>query len=170
MKFQQQKAEVDPLANQLRMGRSALLAVMVLTLANLVLLLTDTGYYMLFSASVPYYLTILGIDIGYSTFFTIWNVYTYIALGISAIILLLYLVCWLQSKSHPGWLTAGLVLFVLDTLCLLGMTVFLFGNVTESIMDYLMHALVLYELTVGVIAAKKTAKLDKKKESLAQYD
>lgn len=154
----QQKSETDPLENQLRMGQSALLSVVILTLVNLILYLLDSGYYMLFSASVPYYVTVLGTEMGYAVYYSIWNPYTYIGLGISAVILLLYLLCWLQSRHKPRWLTVGLVLFVLDTLCLVGMTVFLFDSAAESIMDYILHALILYELTKGVIAVKKMDK------------
>lgn len=157
----QQKTEIDSIENHLRMGRSALASVMVLTLLNLVLYLSDSGYYMLFSASVPYYLTVLGTEMGYAVYYSLWNPYTYLALGISAVILLIFLLCWLQSKKNPRWLTAALVLFILDTLCLVGFTVFLFGNIAESIMDYIIHALVLYELSMGAAAAGKQKKQEK---------
>ena len=46
--------------NLIRTGRTALIGVVILTVLNLVLLLTDSDRYLLFSISVPYFLTVLG--------------------------------------------------------------------------------------------------------------
>ena len=139
---------------QVAMGRSTLLVVLCLTAANLLLLISNTNFYLLFSASVPYYLTSLarGFDLAASG--AVNGGYTWAALVFSALVLGLYLLCWLLSKKNPKWLTVSLTLFAMDTICLALLCRFVFGGFTDSIMDFFMHAWVIYELYVGVRAAR----------------
>lgn len=122
-------------------SRHELLVVILLTLVNLVLLALDSGYMLLFSASVPY------IAVAFGLAFEI-PVLLGISIFIAAVTLGLYFLCWLMSKRHSGWLVAALVLFILDTLCLVGFYLLL-GEV-GGILDFVIHAVVLYHLIVGV--------------------
>lgn len=54
-----EKGSQEYYERQVAMGRSTLLVVLCLTAANLLLLISNTNFYLLFSASVPYYLTSL---------------------------------------------------------------------------------------------------------------
>lgn len=130
---------------QVAMGRSTLLVVLCLTAANLLLLISNTNFYLLFSASVPYYLTSLARSFDLAEFGGVNHVYTWMALGVSTLILGLFLVCWLLSRKTPQWLTVGLAL-----LCW-----FIFGGFTDSILDLVMHGWVIYELLVGIRAARR---------------
>ena len=48
----------------------------------------------------------------------------------------------------------SLTLFAVDTICLALLCRFVFGGFTDSIMDFFMHAWVIYELYVGIRAAR----------------
>lgn len=140
---------------QVAMGRSALLVVLCLTVANLLLLLSNTNFYLLFSASVPYYLTIMARGYDLAAFGAVNQTYTWAAVGVSILILGLFFVCWLLSRSTPQWLTVGLVLFVVDSIGLVLMCRFIFGGFTDSLLDLLMHGWVMYEIIIAVRAARR---------------
>lgn len=140
---------------QVAMGRSTLLVVLCLTAANLLLLISNTNFYLLFSASVPYYLTALARGYDLAIYGSVNHGYTWAALAVSAVVLGAYLLCWFLSRNASGWLTVGAVLFVVDTICLAILCRFVFGDFTGSIMDFVMHAWVIYELFVGVRAAHR---------------
>lgn len=154
------KREVTPehLLKQLAGARSSLLLVLVFTVVNLVMLLTDAGRYFLFSASVPYYLTAFGVGMDYGMGYTGIGPMTMVGLGISAATLVLYLLCWLLSKKRPGWLVVALVAFTLDTLALLGLSLAL-DMLTGNIMDFIFHAVLIWELFQGISANKKLKKM-----------
>ena len=95
-------------------GRTSLLMILILTVVNLLFTILDLDQYFLFSASVPYYLTMLGKGMDNGFLDGAWDIngtYTITGLVISAVILAVYLLCWLMSKKKTGWLTAALVLF-----------------------------------------------------------
>ena len=124
-------------------ARSNLLLVVIFTAVNVILPLIGTDTYFLFSASMP--MACLAIatlveDAAFTVFATIT------ALFITA----LYLLCWIFSKKHRGWMVAALVLFVLDTALM-----FAIYDISYMIVDLLIHAWVLYYLITGTAAIKK---------------
>ena len=139
---------------QVSMSRGAILLVLCLTVVNLGLLIAGSNTYLLFAAFAPYYLTIMarGFDLAASG--AVNGGYTWTALVFSALVLGLYLLCWLLSKKNPKWLTVSLTLFAVDTICLALLCRFVFGGFTDRVMDFFMHAWVIYELYVGVRAAR----------------
>ena len=150
------------LENKMRGGRYSLMLVLIFTVVNVAFLLLDFNSYFLFSASLPYYLTAFGK--GFDNAFTngSWDVtgtYTLIALGISVVILGIFLLCWLLSKKRYGWLVAALVLFLLDTLFLAGFTWLLMDNPMENLVDFLFHLWVVWELFQAVRAGRKLSML-----------
>lgn len=102
-----EKGSQEYYERQVAMGRSTLLVVLCLTAANLLLLISNTNFYLLFSASVPYYLTSLARGFDLAEFGGVNHVYTWMALGVSALILGLFLVCWLLSRKTPNGLLWG---------------------------------------------------------------
>ena len=150
-----EKGSQEYYERQVAMGRSTLLVVLCLTVANLLLLISNTNFYLLFSASVPYYLTSLARGFDLAEFGGVNHAYTWMALGVSALILGLFLACWLLSRKTPQWLTVGLVLFVVDTVCLALLCRFIFGGFTDSILDLVMHGWVIDELLVGIRAVRR---------------
>ena len=152
------KTSPEYLLKQVAGARSSLLVVLIFTVVNLAMLLLDSGRYFLFSASVPYYLTAfgMGMDIGLGVDGI--GTFTMVALVISAVILALYLVCWLLSKKRAGWLVVALVAFALDTLALLGFSMAL-EILTENVMDFVFHGWVIVELIQAISANGKLKKL-----------
>lgn len=139
-------------------ARHSLLLVLIFTVINLVMLLADGNSYFLFSASVPYYLTAFGIgmDMGMGTEGI--GVFTTTALVISAVILAVYLVCWLLTKKKPAWYVVSAVLFAVDTVALV-LIALGFDILTDNIMDLVFHAWVIIELFQAVSANKKLKNL-----------
>ncbi len=133
-------------------ARHNLLLLVVFTVINLVLLLTESGSYFLFSASVPYEITFVGAVINYQEFGQIMGTYTYTALVIAAAILGLYVVCWVLAKKKPVWYIVACVLFVLDTLAMVYINLEYLG---DYVIDLVFHVFVLVELFQAVIANKK---------------
>lgn len=155
------------LINRYRSARHNLLSVIIFTLINTVLLATNSGYYFLFSAFVPYMLVDLGMyycglyPAEYYLEFSSGmefadNTLMIICAVIAAVILVLYLLSWIFSKKNRvGWLIFSLVLFVIDTATMLFMVV----DISECIVDILFHAWVIISLIMGIISHFKLKKL-----------
>lgn len=152
-----QKLSPEYLQKQMAGARSALLAVLIFSVVNQAMLLLDTGTYFLFSASVPQFLTSFGMIMDFVAYYRI-GLFTCIALAISVVILGLYLLCWLLSKKHPGWLIAALVFFILDTAFLL-VRGLLMGSLVGNIIDLVFHGWVIFQLSIGISANAKLKNL-----------
>lgn len=136
--------------SRFKSARLDLLIVIVFTVLNIVMLLTGSETMMLFSATVPYYAVFLAhfanLQYGGLEWFVTGS------LILAGIILLVYLLCWIFSKKHRGWLIAALVLFCLDTAA----TVVLYmGDFSSGIMDFVIHGAVIWYLALGVKAGKQ---------------
>ena len=148
-----QKGTREYWENKMRGGRYSLMLVLIFTVVNVAFLLLDFNSYFLFSASLPYYLTAFGKGIDNAFTNGSWDVtgtYTLTALGISVVILGIFLLCWLLSKKRYGWLVAALVLFLL----------------MENLVDFLFHIWVLWELFQAVRAGKKLSMLPENLEGV----
>lgn len=122
-------------------ARANLLAAVILTAVNIVLLLTGSELMLLFSATVPYMAVVFGMLSEVQPFV----VGCFVAAAVS---MAAYLLCWVKSKKSVGWMVAALVLFVLDTLFM----VFIYWLFEDSsgMMDAFIHAVILYYLISGV--------------------
>ena len=139
-------------------GRSNLLLMVALTLVNLVLLALGSDTMMLFSATVPYLLVAVGIISEYQILLIICCI-------LASIPVLLYLICWLLSKKHRGWLTFALVLFALDTAILAA--VYILAREFSGILDLVIHVAVLYYLFLGVRSGRWLKKHPETEEEAA---
>lgn len=136
-------------------ARSNLLFAVIVTLVNIVLIACNSGIYFLFSVYIPYFTALIGAMFHYypdevadliGTEITpdAATVFFVVCLVVAVLLLVPYLLCWIFSKRHHGWMIAALVLFSLDSLWLI-------VNFDISlIMDILFHAYVLYFLISGV--------------------
>ena len=155
------------LENQFKNARGNLLLVVALTVINIVLLVTNSDSYFLFSAFIPYALASIGMMICgmypkefYGEDYASWEFFgTPVFVGflvVAIIIVALYLISWIFSKNNKGgWLIFALVIFSADTL---GMFV-VEGISFESIIDVVFHVWVIALLINGVIAWNKLKKL-----------
>ncbi len=126
---------------QVKMARSNLLLMIALTVVNIILLATGADTMLLFSATVPYYVAAFGI-------FSEISQLIVAGLVIAAVILVLYLLCWIFSKKHYGWMIAALVFFILDSIAMIGL--YILAEDFSGILDLVIHIWVLYYLIIGV--------------------
>ena len=140
-------AQKEQLEKKYASARSNLLVALVLTVLNIVLLFTESNTMLLFSVSVPYYAVI---------FASVLEV-TAIGIAVAAVMLGIYFLCFLLSKKRSGWLVTATVLFVIDTLCLGAL--YLWIEDFSGILDAVIHIVVLYYLLSGISAHNKLKKL-----------
>lgn len=160
-----QMTEREMLESRYNSARMNLLLVVAFSAINLITLATNSGMYFLFSASIPYLLTDLGMffcgmypdEIYTGEFagmvFAPKSLFV-VLLIISFLILGVYLLCWFCSKDHKAnWLIAALVLFGFDT-------VILFLNYGFSaLVDLGFHIWVIVILAMGISAHFKLRKI-----------
>ncbi len=151
------------LVNKYSAARSNLLIVVAFSLVNILMLATNSGTYFLFSASVPYLLTDIGMALcgmyppeyyeGLEGMYILDKSVFVILLVISLLILGVYLICWIFSKKKCGFLITALVLFSIDTV------VMLLSYGLSSIVDLVFHVWIIVILSMGISAHFKLKKL-----------
>lgn len=127
-------------------SRSNLMIMIVFTVINVLFVILEVDYMLLFSATVPILLASLSFDF-----------IPYIMLTLAVIPIVSYILFWVFSKKHYGWLIAACVLFSLDTLALIGVSILL-GDFS-GIIDFAFHIWVLYYLIVGIKSGIELRKL-----------
>ena len=135
----EQSSQVD-VRGKYETARKNLLLMLVLTVINVILLVVGSSSMLLFSATVPYYAAVFATVFVYP--------YSAVCIGVAACSILLYLLCWIFSKKHYGWMITALVLFILDTLALIG--IYVIFRDFSGILDVIIHIWVLYYLIIGV--------------------
>ena len=145
-------------------ARTNLILVVAFSLFNLIALATNSGYYFLFSLSIPYLLTDIGMfftGMYPDEFYTgeyagmlfadkslFWGM-----LIVSILILGIYTLLFFLSKKNDKMLKVALVLFCLDT------AVMLLNYGFSAIVDLAFHVWVIVILAMGVKASKKLKEL-----------
>ncbi len=152
---QNQNKQLSPLENmyaKYSMARSNLLAVLGFTVVNLIMaIVAASDTYFLFSASAPYYSAFMGQFLYQQT----GETYYLILFSIIAVSLLIpYLVFWICSKKHFGFMVAALVYFIIDSVVLMYMYISL-DSIASGIIDIAIHVWVLYYLVIGVKYGKQ---------------
>lgn len=152
----------EALARGYKNARGNLLLVVIFTVVNAFMAFMGSSSYFLFSAYLPYYSVIFGLvltgrmDVGQE--YQLDEKYLVYFVGFAVLVLGLYLLFWLFSKKHYGWLIPALVFFVLDTIFLLRDS-FGGGFDFSMLMDVVFHAWVLLSLSLGIINGVKLKKL-----------
>ena len=155
------------LETRCRNARHNLLYVVIFTLVNILLLITKSDLYFLFSAYIPYVLVSVGMmlcgmyppeyygqDISNVEFMNT-SVFA-ILLAVALIITALYFISWIFSKKNKvGWFIFALVIFVIDTVGMLWSN----GLGVEGIVDIIFHVWVIVSLALGINAYFKLKKL-----------
>ena len=164
--------QIDPREKYMRKIQSArvdIILMIMLTIINMFLTFTESQTYFVFSAFIPYRILLEsafyagklpevyyeGIE-GELEFFDLGIFY--IAIAIVAVILAVYLLCFLLSKKKHAWLIVATVIFAADTMYLLSYAVN-YNVIAECVIDILLHAYVLYCLISAVISSYKLKKL-----------
>ena len=150
------------LASKYSAARSNLLLLVIFSAINLIMMATGAGTYFLFSASVPYLITDLGMFFcgmypeeayeGFEGMYFLDKSFFFIMLAISALILVIYFLCWLFSKNGKvKWLKVALVLFSIDTLVMFAY----YGLSISMIVDIIFHVWVIVIMVMGIKAHKQ---------------
>ena len=155
------KPALEGLVQKYRTARLDLLILVGMTLVNVVLLLAGSTTYFLFSGAVPYYLVLFGMvfcgklpdmetdpELLGMVIFPGEMLFLFVAAAL--LILGVYVALYFLSKKNYHFLTASLVLFVLDTAAML----WLGGLSIDSAIDLVFHIWMIYSLFVGVRSAK----------------
>ena len=145
-----QKKMMSPTETKLNNARLWLLLITVLSAVNLILPYV-TGTYFVFSS----YFSRLIADIGYFTALELEApVIMYVFTAVAAVCIVPYLLCWIFSKKHYGWMIAGLVLFCLDTaVFLIDVPAYIVAGDYSVIVDLLFRIFGIVALASGVKTA-----------------
>lgn len=171
----QNMSEREKLTARYNSARHNILLVIAFTLINCVLLFAGGSSYFLFSAAVPYYMTLFGLLYtgrmpaewyeGVEGFAPDPDSVLYIYVAIAVVVMGAYALLWFLSKKHGyGWLVAALVFFVVDTFAMF----YFSGFTADMIMDFVFHIWVLVSLCSGIIAAINLKKIPEEEPYIAQ--
>lgn len=140
-------------------ARANLLAVLLFSVINIITVSANLDFYMLFSAQVP----LISVATGqYLTAETGVPMYLIVSIVLAVLMLIPYLLCWIFSKKHYGWMIAALVIFSLDCVALI------LNFDVSLIIDILFHIWVMYYLVIGVIYGGKLKKLPEEELTVPQ--
>lgn len=134
-------------------ARANLLMMAVLSLVNVILILTNANLSFPFSATFPQIATAFGQGLAEAGLGTPALV---AGIVVALISIGLYVLCWFLCKKYRGAMVAALILFVLDCLCLIP---YLLESPGSMLIDVLFHAWVMYYLIIGVVAYAKLRRL-----------
>lgn len=159
MTYDYSREERPVLTRQYNLSCYMLLATVIATVINIIFLLANADIFIPYCAALPYYLVFLGHH------FDGFAISTYTATGmvLAFVGLAVWLLVWWKSKKHPGWLKAGMVLVILDTLILAIVAFVFLENPASCLFEGLLHIAVIYEIYVGCRSRKRL-------DMLAQQD
>lgn len=165
-RFQRNTTLISPrqaMENQYKVSRMNLLVAIAFTLINIIMALTATDTYFLFSAMIPYHLVVTGMFLcgklpaeyyegSMSDYIFYENSYLVVCIVIAVLCIAALALCWFFSRKQKiGGLIAALVLFIIDTL---GMF-YLYGFAPDMLINIFFHAWVIFYLISGIRACKK---------------
>ncbi|MBE7088315.1 MAG: hypothetical protein E7370_02155 [Clostridiales bacterium] len=129
-------------ASQYKGARASLLIVIICSLVNIfTIALIET--YFVFSSYISQIIIIIGYSLDEMLIYGV----------IAAITIVPYLLCWIFSKKHPGWLVASLVLFSIDSvLFLIDLPAYLAEGDYTMFIDLAVRVYVIITLVLGVKA------------------
>lgn len=171
----QQQLTTDPLFKyqaKMRNARMYILIILALTVLNILFAFIGTDSYFLFSASIPYQLTVVSgflcgklPDVFYEdipSFTPLPDLIFYVCVAISLVVLALYLISFLCTKRSKAFYTVAAILFTIDCVFMAGVTIY-DGFSSGMIIDILLHGFLLYSFIVGAVASFKAKKLEKER-------
>ena len=161
------------LARKYANARFSILVVIAFTIINIVMRVSQSTAYWLFSANIPFFLVDIGMYFGgiYQNptagmveqgFGLFGAPFFYAMLTVAILLVCGYFVCWLLSNGgNYVWMFGALVAFAVDTLFLIAMAVLEFAQGTmtalsaDLVIDFLLHAYVVYALVDGILARRR---------------
>jgi hypothetical protein len=151
-----EKAEIKQQALIFVKARNNLLAVIVLTVVNIILSAFNASVSFPFSATIPQFV----FEVGKSLESEMENnLFMTVGLVIAFIIIMIYFVFWILSKRKRVFILVALIFFIVDCLLLL----YLISSMefdASFFIDIAFHCWILYYLINGVRAWFKMRKVD----------
>lgn len=152
------------LLRQAKTAQYMLLATVIATVVNIVMLFSRTDLYIPYCAALPYYLTLMGFAFDGLTPAT----YTATGMVMTFVLLAAWMLVWWMAKKRAAWLKAGMILSIVDT-AILAIYVFLLTQAPISyLLELVLHVAVIYEIHVGVKAARHLEQLQRQPQ-MPQY-
>ncbi len=151
------------LLRQLATGRYMILGTVIITVVDLILLLTGADFYIFYSAAVAYYAVVLGLSFDAG----IIGTFTLTALLLAIVILAVYLLLWQLVKKNILWLKVSIGLLALDTLLLAGLYLYLGSDIADCLWELVIHGAVLWEMGKAVSASGQLAAMPAPEEAPA---
>lgn len=139
-------------------ARSNLLLVVILTVVNIFLRAFGVDFHLLFSATIPQIIAVIGISISDAGGA---GVIAVIAVIIAFAATSVYLICWGLSKKWRVFILVALIIFSIETIVFLVFAVpaMLFGVFDVwMLVELAVHGWILYYLVTGTIAWAKLSK------------
>ncbi|MBE6740207.1 MAG: hypothetical protein E7565_07810 [Ruminococcaceae bacterium] len=167
MEMQKTFKNKQVLETRYKNSRANLLLVVVFSLINIILLITNSNTYFLFSAYIPYGLVDIGMLLcgkypaeyygeEFSSMQFMGASAFAVFVAVAFVLVALYFLSWLFSKKHKiGWMIFALVFFVIDTVAML----LILEIKSESIIDIVFHVWVIVSLILGINACSKLKKI-----------
>lgn len=143
--------DIINLQRQQNVAQYLLLATVIATVLDIVLLLTNADLFIPYCAALPYYLTMLGNHFDGYTFGT----YTATGLVMAFVFLAIWLLIWWKAKTSAGWLKAGMIAVIIDTVLLAVFAFVFLEDPASCLVEGLLHIAIIYEISVGLKACKK---------------
>ena len=159
----QNVTQTDIYEHRYSRARFSLLTAVILTVLNIILLVSGTNTYFFFSAFIPYLIADLGMALcgKYPEDYYTEELadiefldpsFLVIAVVIALCIAGIYLLCFFMSKKNNGiWLTVALIMFAIDTLSM--MTGIMLA--AEFLIDVAFHLWLIVDLALGLNAYTK---------------
>ena len=150
-------ARTNTMLNYYRSARMTVLIVAIFSAVNIFLLLSDSGTYFLFSATIPYFIVDLFMyrcgkypaEFYDPTYIYVFDdeMYLYTAIVIAFIIIAVYvLLFFLSQHQRVTWLIVALVLSVIDTAALF----ILYGINSGMVIDILFNIYIIVSICIGI--------------------
>lgn len=132
-------------------ARNNLLAVVAFTVINLLLTAFNADIYLLFSATAPQLIFEVGRGLAEELQS---NVFLIIGFIVAFVVIILYFICWLFAKRLRAFILVALILFSIDTLIFVLLTLAA-GFDVSYLLDIGFHGWILFYLISGVMAWTK---------------
>ena len=146
------------LAVKFNRARFNLLFMIILSAINFYFLLSSERFYLPFSSSLSSYSLVLGVraanDLGEIAFRTVGIIF-------ACVVLLVYIYCYLRSKSNPFFLFMSFTIFIADTIALVILTIVIQSYSILSFLDIGLHLMTIYFLYSGIKSERHLTKLVK---------
>lgn len=141
---------------QIKLARYMLLGTVIVTVLNILFLLTNADMYISYSAALPYYLVWLGKIFDNGLYLGAANgEFTATGLVMAAVLLTAWMGLWWMARSSRKWLKAGLVFVAVDLGILAVLALVLFSDPLSCLWEAVIHIAVIWEMAQGLKAWKQ---------------